>query len=339
MSSVFHDLMSDRPELLRTLARIGIADRELSPVVTPLTGGVSSNIVRIQIGDRNFCLKQALPKLKAEKDWQVPVDRVYAEIDWLRTAERLVPGHAPRVIGVDKQTNSFVMEFLPDSYRNWKSELMAGRIAPETAARLGEVLGRIHAGTAGDSDMADLFANDDLFYAIRLEPYLEEAARQHPAVAGVLSALIERTRLTRKALVHGDVSPKNILVGLQGPVLLDAECACYGDPAFDVAFFLNHLLLKSAWRLQLLPELLQCLELFVARYSEQVDWEPLDDLIMRIQTLLPGLLLARIDGKSPVEYLSEATREHVRRLALDMLGAPSISLFEITRLWKKEFVK
>lgn len=337
MVNNFHDLINDREELIRVLSRLGIDCHESALIVTPLTGGISSNIARIEIGDKTLCLKQALPELKTEKSWQVPVDRVYAEIQWLQTANELIPTHVPRVLGVDKPTNSFIMEYLPDTFKNWKTELMAGRINANVSRELGEILGRLHAGTAGDDAIAKRFANDSLFHAIRLEPYLEEAARQHPSVTTALTALVDRTRSTRKALMHGDVSPKNIMIGPHGPVLLDAECACYGDPAFDLAFCLNHLLLKAAWQPMFCRDLLDCFDGIVESYLQQVAWEPLDDLQVRVQTLLPALLLARIDGKSPVEYLSKDARQKVRQLALNIVGTPAFSLSDITVLWQREF--
>jgi aminoglycoside phosphotransferase (APT) family kinase protein len=118
-------------------------------------------------------------------------------------------------------------------------------------------------------------------------------------------------------LVHGDVSPKNILVAPQGPIFLDAECAWYGDPAFDLAFCLNHLVLKSFWVPH--PALQKCFESLKDHYLAGVTWE--SSIEERIAALLPGLLLARVDGKSPVEYLDETGKEQVRQLARRMLVA------------------
>ena len=175
---------------------------------------------------------------------------------------------------------------------------------------------RIHAASANDPGVAAAFATDRIFYDIRLEPYLVASARAHPDRADALHALVETTARNRRALVHGDVSPKNILIGPQGPVFLDAECAWYGDPAFDLAFCLNHLLLKCLWTPRAARELLQCYDVLAKSYLGGVDWEPQGGLEARAARLLPGLFLARIDGKSPVEYLTEAAdKERVRRVA------------------------
>jgi hypothetical protein len=138
-------------------------------------------------------------------------------------------------------------------------------------------------------------------------------------------------------LVHGDVSPKNILLGPDGPVLLDAECAWYGDPAFDVAFCLNHFLLKAAHLPAARAAFIASFRAFLRSYWPHVSWEPAAGLEARIATLLPGLTLARIDGKSPVEYLQEPQRAAVRRIALRLLQDPPSSLTPIAARWEREF--
>src|SRR5690606_2049085 len=198
--------------------------------------------------DGPVCVKRALPKLKVAADWRAPVERNGFEVAWFETAGRIVPGAVPRILRHDARHGLFVMEYLsPADHRLWKEELRRGRADPAVAAEVGDRLARIHGGTAGQPEVARRFATDSIFYAIRLEPYLEHAARAHPDRAEALLDLVRVTAATRRALVHGDVSPKNILIGPRGPVFLDAECAWYGDPAFDLAFCLNHLLLKSLW--------------------------------------------------------------------------------------------
>ena len=142
---------------------------------------------------------------------------------------------------------------------------------------------------------------------------------------------------TKLALVHGDVSPKNILVGPQGPVFLDAECAWYGDPAFDLAFCLNHLLLKCAWRPAFTAQYLHCFDALERTYLAAVKWEPAAAIESRASSLLAALLLARIDGKSPVEYLGdESERGRVRRFARRLLLEPVDGLAEIRARWEQE---
>jgi phosphotransferase family enzyme len=185
-------------------------------------------------------------------------------------------------------------------------------------------------------DIAARFANDEIFRQIRLEPYLMATAERHPDCANALRRLAERTAGTKLALVHGDVSPKNILVGAHGPVFLDAECAWYGDPAFDVAFLLNHLLLKCAWRPQWRARYLAAFRAAAEAYLAGVTWEPRDVFEGRSASLLPGLFLARVDGKSPVEYITDdADRERIRACAKPLLLAPRTRLAEIAEAWRQ----
>jgi len=337
MTMAYADLSQDPRAMARIFAAFGLAAPGEAVQATPLAGGVSSGIYRIDLRSGSYCLKQALPRLKVAKEWIVPVERVFSEIDWLRTAGRVVPGHVPRVLGQDDASKSFVMEFLGADHRNWKSELLAGRVDPAVASAVGDVLGRIHAATADDPALAERFATDANFHAIRLEPYLVETARAHPALAAGLLATAERTAATRRVLVHGDVSPKNILLGPHGPVLLDAECAWFGDPAFDVAFCLNHFLLKAAHLPAHAPALMGAFRAFAAAYFRHAGWEPAAELRARVAALLPGLALARVDGKSPVEYLGAPQREAVRAAAIRLLRAPPSELETIAARWAGEF--
>jgi aminoglycoside phosphotransferase (APT) family kinase protein len=156
-------------------------------------------------------------------------------------------------------------------------------------------------------------------------------------LATKIEDLVKATQAYAVALVHGDVSPKNILVGVEGPVLIDAECAWWGDPAFDIAFCLNHLLLKCLWNPPATDAFLASFEALSQAYFEGVDWELASGLERRAAALLPGLFLARVDGKSPVEYLrDEADRERVRRVARALIAAPVPHLASVAAAWRAE---
>jgi aminoglycoside phosphotransferase (APT) family kinase protein len=188
--------------------------------------------------------------------------------------------------------------------------------------------------SARDAALAREFATDANFHALRIEPYLLATSRAHPDLGDVLRRLADRTAATHLALVHGDVSPKNILVGPTGPVLLDAECAWYGDPAFDLAFCLNHLLLKCLAAPTRHAELRDSGGRLADAYFAQADWEPRAGLEERAASLLPALLLARVDGKSPVEYLTDPGRKNfVRRLGRAMLPSPAPTIAGVLDTW------
>jgi len=320
--------------VLEFLRRAGIVASDEAPRAAPLAGGVSSDIWRVECARGTLCVKRALPRLKVAQLWEAPVERNRYEWRWMQTADAIVPGSAPRVLAHD-DAGFFAMEFLDAAaHPLWKDELRAGRADPDFARAVGERLARIHAATAGDEAIAARFATDANFHAIRLEPYLLATARAHPDLAAQLTALARRTATTRLALVHGDVSPKNILVGPRGPVFLDAECAWYGDPAFDLAFCLNHLLLKCLWVPQAAAGFMRCYDALGAAYLANVAWEPPAVLEARAASLLPGLFLARVDGKSPVEYLSDETdKARVRACARAQLIEPPSRLSRMRRTW------
>ena len=320
------------------MERMGLLDAQEPLRLEPLAGGVSSDIVRATWPRGSACVKRALPQLKVQAEWRAPVERNRWEVQWMRVAGAIVPGAVPAILGEDAAAGMFAMSWLdPDQHPVWKNQLRDGVVDPAVARAVGRILASIHGATAGDASVAAAFATDHIFHPIRLEPYLLATARAHPEVAARLAHLADVTASTRRALVHGDVSPKNILVGPAGPVFLDAECAWYGDPAFDLAFCLNHLLLKCLWRPQWWARYLDCFAALCGTYLANVTWEPAAELQRRVAHLLPGLFLARVDGKSPVEYItSEADRDKVRRVAIQLLHQPVDLLSHISEAWRTE---
>ncbi|MDQ0395008.1 phosphotransferase family protein [Labrys monachus] len=326
--------------LTDALCRMGLVNPGETVRFVPLTGGVSSDILLVETPGRRFCVKRALARLKVSAVWEAPVGRNAAEAAWMREVGAWLPHAVPQVLGEDAGLGLFAMSFLPpEDNPVWKAELLAGRADAAFAAAVGRDLGLIHARSAADPSIAVRFANEATFEAIRIEPYLRATGRAHPDLAARFEALAAVTLASRHALVHGDVSPKNILVGSipvggQGPVFLDAECACHGDPAFDLAFCLNHLLLKGARAGMRRDLYFDAFSVLADAYRRQIDWEAPLALEARAAALLPALFLARVDGKSPVEYLTaEAEREAVRRFARPRIAKPPSRLIDIATAW------
>ncbi|MGN6517068.1 MAG: phosphotransferase family protein [Rhizomicrobium sp.] len=320
-----------------SLARMGLLSASETLTVGALAGGVSCDVWHVRISDgREMVVKRALPRLRVTAEWRAPAERASTEADWFRLVAELDPRLVPEVLGEDRPHHMFAMEYLATgTHKLWKSELAAGHIDVDFAARVGEALAGIHAATANREDVRHNFAHDTQFHALRLEPYLLHTAKSHPDIATRIRALSDGVARARIALMQGDISPKNILVGPEGPVFLDAETACYGDPAFDLAFCLNHLLLKCVWHRKYQGAYLESFSALARAYLDNVRWEEPRGIEARAAALLPALMLARVDGKSPVEYLNvEKDRTAVRDAAKRIFIAEYRDLAAVAQQWK-----
>ncbi|WP_424986994.1 phosphotransferase family protein [Microbulbifer sp. S227A] len=320
---------------IETRCRALVRDLELGQPeqvrnVTPLTGGVASDIARFDLAGKTICAKFALPKLKVAEDWHAPVHRNAAEYAWLQFAANVNPAGAVALFGRSPEQHGFAMEFIAgaDVYL-WKDALLRQAPDRDEVTAVGDLLGRLQAASAAPGFETAAFHNRDDFRALRIEPYLTFTATVHPDLAPVLNGLAEMLYAADAVLVHGDVSPKNILLRGSGPVFLDAECATMGDASFDPAFCLNHLVLKAVHLPASRDRLLGSVETFRAAFARHLDAASGAAVEARIARLLPALMLARIDGKSPVEYLSEASRAIVRDMAIDLLQTPETRLAEL----------
>jgi tRNA A-37 threonylcarbamoyl transferase component Bud32 len=220
----------------------------------------------------------------------------------------------PRLLDSDPDAFALVMEEAPPGWRPWKTLLLEGAADAAVAAWLGALLAVLHSAD-GDIGTAESFE------AQRVDPYLRTIQRRHPALADRIGAYIERLPRTTRCVVHGDCSPKNVLVGEDGLWVIDWEVAHRGDPAFDLAFLLNHLLLKSIHRPQARAGFETCGRAFLDGYGQEVD-------MPYVLGLVGCLMLARVDGKSPAEYLTEPQREHARAAGIALLTAPPSSVKE-----------
>ncbi len=325
-------------EIRGLLAADGLIDD--SAVVEPLSGGVSSDVVKVTCGDRAMVVKRALAKLRVEDDWFADLSRNRYEHRYMAVVGELLPEAIPRVLHTNDAQGFFCMEWLGQGWANWKEEMLTGRADRAIAAEAGRVLGVIHRRTFGDEALRTEFDNTKNFFDLRLESYLLTTGRRHPQWEAEFRAESDRIQATRECLVHGDYSPKNMMVRHRQIMILDCEVAWFGDPSFDLAFLLNHLHLKG---LHHAPEDRGFAELPAAAteayYRErglpQADREPFD---RRTGRLLLMLMLARIDGKSPAEYLSgfRAKQQFVRRFVTNRLADGSLTLANIGRDWFEE---
>lgn len=280
-----------------------------------LPGGVSSTVLLTERDGGRVVVKQALERFKVADEWLVPRDRILAEAEALELMARLAPGSVPRVLDLDPKTFTLVMEAAPDSWQPWKALLLEGEADPAIATRLGELLTVVHAAEAD-------IGSAESFEAQRIDPYLRTIQRRHPELATPIGAYMERLLTTQRSLVHGDYSPKNVLVGDDGLWVIDWEVVHRGDPAFDLAFLLNHLALKAIHRPAASDSYEVCSQAFLDAYGQ------VDDL-RYVFGLVGCLMLARVDGKSPAEYLSETEREQARSHGIALLSDPPGSVRDL----------
>lgn len=324
------DAAGEWQALLPAMVRAAGLDASGPITAEPLTGGVSSDIVLVTLADgTELAAKRALAQLRTASEWRASTERNHNEAEWLRHAGAIVPGAAPRVLAEDRATGTVLLEYLPpEQFSVWKADLLAGEISVPVAQAVADTIGRIHAATFGKADVAQTFATDALFDDMRLDPYLRTTAGRHPNLSARILAVLEDTAANRLALVHGDLSPKNILVrkATGAPVILDAECAWFGDPAFDAGFCLNHLVLK-AMHMPAHADVLRASALaFMKTWLSHFDAGVAAVLEQRTAALLPCLMLARVDGKSPLEYLSPEGQAAVRRVSLPLIAEPPVSV-------------
>jgi aminoglycoside phosphotransferase (APT) family kinase protein len=334
--------MADRLEaagLVEALRACGLLKPGEGARLAPLTGGVSSDVFRAETQDgRTLVVKRSIPQLRVKAEWLAPVERMASEVRWLKLARSIDPRLAPEVLAVLPDAHVFVMAFLdPASHPVWKDEMAAGRVDPAFAAAVGRDLARVHAATAGRADIAADFDTYAFFFALRVSPFLLFTAERHPDLAVRLHGLADDLGRRRIALMHGDVSPKNILAGPEGPVFLDAETTAYGDPAFDLAFCLTHLLLKTVWLRPNREVVMASFDALRGAYAAGLAWEPPQALSARAAPLVAALLLARVDGKSPAPYITDpADKAFIRRSAKALLAVPNLDLDDLAARWRED---
>jgi Ser/Thr protein kinase RdoA (MazF antagonist) len=300
-----------------------------APRISELGGGVSNTVLLVEADAGRLVLKQALGKLRVEQDWRADRERIFRESAALRKlAQHFPDGSLPTVVFEDRDNFAFAMTAAPSSSVCWKERLLGGEIRVETAERVGALLALMASVSWRNEAWEREFGDQTVFDQLRIDPYYRATARKHPDLAPAASRLIEESAARRVSLTHGDWSPKNFLVDGNQVMAIDFEVIHFGDPAFDSAFLLNHLVLKSFHRPQWAGLYAQAAEGFWRKYLSGVPAEAW----IEPATLqhLGWLMLARVDGKSPAEYLRDPViQERVRRFARDLIVSPPGSVAEV----------
>jgi 5-methylthioribose kinase len=314
-------------DYLRGSGRIGQGEEIACRI---LAGGVSNRAVLVERANGEaWVVKQALEKLRVELDWFSSPARIRNEALGLEWLEKIAPaGTITPLIFFDFNAHLLAMQAVPQPHHNWKSLLLQGFLQEDHVDQFGKLLGTIHRNAfSGKAELAEIFADRTFFESLRVEPYYSFTASQVPEAAGFLKELILETRATRQTLVHGDYSPKNILVYKDKLILLDHEVIHFGDPAFDLGFSLTHLLSKAHYLPPKRSDFVAAANRYWQVYSTtlgDLDWK--DGLEERAIRHTLACLLARVAGRSPLEYLDKAQRARQQSVVLDLLQNQPTSL-------------
>lgn len=289
--------------------------------IRPLGGGVSCEAIMIRSSEKSFVVKQALPKLRVKEDWFSDVTRVTTEKDCLAFYNTVVPEDTPQLYFYDEENYLYGMEAAPEGAEMWKNALLAGHIDFAIARKAAVALAKVHNASAGNEEVRRKFESQKFFIELRIDPYLRTVAARHPALASLIDREIVRLLTNRQVLVHGDYSPKNILVYGTKIYILDFEVAHVGDPSFDLGFLTNHFLLKAIknkqWALSYINLAIYAADTYLAR----VDFMEPRHLEHNTIRTLALLFLSRVDGKSPAEYITDDNdKKIIRKISYGMLN-------------------
>jgi Phosphotransferase enzyme family len=306
----------------------GLIPGEPQATIEALGWGISNVVMKVSLPGDCFVFKQSLPKLRVKDDWPFDRSRIFVERDCMALlGDLLPPGSVPSVRFSDDENFVFGMSCAPSDGILWEQALLDGQIDPGVASRVGVLLAEMHNRAAADSRAQTRFASDTVFLQGRVDPYHWTTAKAHPDLAPVIEAEVQRMLKTHLTLVHGDYSPKNMFVYPEHILILDFEVAHYGDPAFDTAFCINHLVLPAIRFQERSERYLDAARSFWHAYA-QPQTPSLDPQIEATTIRELGcLLLARIDGKSKIPYITDdATKDLVRRIAREILLGAETSL-------------
>jgi 5-methylthioribose kinase len=321
--------IEDFDALLAYLRQRGSVTALDRPKVCKLDGGVSNRVVLVKTKGDSFVVKQALEKLRVEIDWFCTPARIEREALALKFLNELAPaGSVPRFLFEDPSNHVLAMAAVPEPHRNWKQMLLSGEVITEHVEQFGALLGCIH-GRSSERlpELLDRFDDISIFESLRIEPYYRFTAARVPQAARFLNQLIADMLAWRACLVHGDYSPKNILVQGGRLVLLDYEVVHFGDPMFDIGFSLAHLLSKAHHCLEMRARFGEAATRYWQTYIGSVGkyhWASIAQPRAVRHTL--ACCLARVAGRSPLEYLNRGERRDQANLVLRMMEAAPTSV-------------
>jgi 5-methylthioribose kinase len=310
------------PETLGAyLAEHGLASDPDELSIRELGGGVSNFVSLVEGPGIRWVAKQSLVKLRVKDNWTSQRERIFREAAAIKSLGSILNGAVPQVVHVDYTNFLYVMTAAPDGSVVWKRSLLDGEVSVKVAEKAGQLLAAMIKASQSDPSFQEQFADRTVFDELRIDPYYRTAATRCPEAREALRELIDDSWKIQTSLVHGDYSPKNMLVRAGSIFLIDFEVVHWGDPAFDSAFLLNHLILKSFHQPQLSKLYFQAACAFWQGLVADLSSVRTADFESMTARHLGGLMLARMDGKSPVEYINdEGVKSRVRRTAIQLLA-------------------
>ena len=303
-----------------------------------LKGGVSCEVYKAKTIKNTYCIKRALPKLLVKKDWYVKTNRIKYEYLWLKHCKKLLPKSIPKIYKFDEKSKYLILEYLNEKkFLNLKSEFLKGKINYKLINKIGKNLSIIHNNSTKKNIEKKFSPNFRNFYDLRLDAYFNEVKRVHPNLSSFVNNINKQYKENRTTLVHGDMSPKNILFYKNEIKFLDAETSNFGDPVFDVVFFTNHLLIKSIYLPNKKNQFLKAYKNFIDTYISNSNCEDKKFFFRRCLNMIPLMLIARVDGKSPVEYVTSVKmKNEIRKLSFKLLNKKDISFGNLLNIYSNE---
>ncbi len=341
MSAAASDVNIEDPRsLLHYLRERQLIASDEGPRFHILTGGVSNRTVLVQReSGKDWVLKQALAKLRVQVDWFSAPERIHREAKGLRWLSDVIPGHVPRFVFEDDKRHILGMTAIPQPHENWKHALLNGKIDLDHAGSFGRLLAQIHNAVLSFPELRDEFAERRFFEELRLEPYYCYTASQAPAAQDFLEGLISETRGRRFGLVHGDYSPKNVLLHESRLILLDHEVIHFGDPAFDLGFSLAHFLGKALHLPLHRAEFLNMARAYWRAYAGALSSQIYSLVHSHAARHTLACTLARAAGRSPLEYLDRDERERLRHVALELIERDLADIEELIDIFEQKLAR
>jgi 5-methylthioribose kinase len=296
-----------------------------------LSGGVSNQVLRVTTPGRRFVLKQSRPQLRTRDAWFSDLERIHREQEVMQALHPHLPGVVPEVLFVDRPNFIYAMSHAPLDAEVWKTQLLAGTIDLNLGMNVGQVLGRIQQISAANPPQFEAFRDHNVYVQLRVDPFYRRVQERRPEVAAAIEPIVRDMLTIKESLCHGDYTPKNMLVhevlpspprtgaGGEGFMLVDYETAHFGDPTMDLGLFFAHLTLKAVRAPEQRHRFVALMRGFWQAYCSEASFRPHAELARRGVKHCGVCLLARVDGTSPVDYLSEPNRETVRHLGRAIL--------------------